>query len=874
MKASNNLCGAAVALWLVFPIKVSAQFYAPDTEYHDPVQRVFVVEAARVLAWLAGLHGTNLTEVTYQLTTKPSQTVWEIHWLDASRKPAKSAVVSYPAERLKAGPEFYRAVFKQLWMAGWSGLSPMTPKETRELFWRGAEGMGSSREEGLMAALHLLPKSRTSDWNWLPQLAGLLTHASLPTTADRLTLDPVILARGATWLAIAEQAGATSMDDLWTPVLFQAGRERMATEIWGKAHPVKLEKTTAQQAGWNIWLRKPTSKEVFLFATESTNFSMAMPMLAYDVLVNGTGQQLGDLITDLAGSRKQLSALHNYAPLFATRTSISGGHILNGGWAVFSRLEWLKLISAYEPTVTDYRDYASALQTATNTLSKKPAIKSDRDASLIGFMEMAALLRLAHKEGLGMLTPTAVVTARDILNYGWEMTGLQMGSRYSFVAHRWGIPEQGETIFKITTGELDGLMPFFKSSKNAKLYNYAESLLRLQMVDGFFRRVGYNDSPFGSNLSQQERARLLVKRCWLRPRDFEWQARNLWDGEAIGEIPDLADALHDHGGSLATVEILNYLDSLKKEVLQKIPRGAEMMNLFAESLPQPSQLYVRCVYTRKFQGLHNFERAQEVEKIYWRNPDSGLEDRVFRNYVVAGAFESARRFYTQARRNLIDPVSFSNNMGKTAYVTGYCLKDPAMRKMALDDSASGSFSDMTMHVWDAAVQDNSNELEQGVRDLIERYESNKGSDSAAKRLMKFLPLLPAVRDPNNRAHEEALRHFGKDDSWVVLRWIWIEKFKLKTNDAVTFLGGRESGLFQHVLICYLDQNKPAMLDALNQFFASRTYIDEKSALGNFLYYKLLNETSSHKDIDLKPANSLSLREAVLSKLKSTRQGKF
>ena len=28
-----------------------AQFYAPDTEFHDKAQRLFVVEATRILAW-------------------------------------------------------------------------------------------------------------------------------------------------------------------------------------------------------------------------------------------------------------------------------------------------------------------------------------------------------------------------------------------------------------------------------------------------------------------------------------------------------------------------------------------------------------------------------------------------------------------------------------------------------------------------------------------------------------------------------------------------------------------------------------------------------------------------------------------------------
>src|SRR5258707_15750814 len=90
-----------------------AQVYAPATEYHDPVQRVFVVEAARVLAWWNERGATNLMEVTYDVTTKADQsTVWEIRWLDRAGKTAKTATVSYASEALKSGPEFYRTVFK------------------------------------------------------------------------------------------------------------------------------------------------------------------------------------------------------------------------------------------------------------------------------------------------------------------------------------------------------------------------------------------------------------------------------------------------------------------------------------------------------------------------------------------------------------------------------------------------------------------------------------------------------------------------------------------------------------------------------------------------------------------------------------------
>lgn len=846
------------------------QFYAPDTEYHDPVQRVYVVEAARVLAWLADRHGTNFAEVTYHVTTKPDQTVsWEIHWLDQKGKDVKLATVTYTGDDLKKGPEFYRSIFKQLCLADGQGLMPLKAEEVRQRFWTGAAKMGRSREESLARVFQLLPREPGGDCGWQPELAGLLAHTTLPGTIDRVTLDWVILARSAAWLALVEQASSTKMDDLWSPILFQAGRERMAVELWNKSRPAKLEKATVQETGWNIWLRKPTSREVYLFAAPCTNLAMAMPMLVYDAAVNDSKRLLADLFPELVDSPQQAAAFHNYAPFMATGTSVSGGHILEGAWPVFARADWVKVLSAYKDSPCDYHGYTNLLQEAQKTAQINGKLETGQDPSLVGFRQIAPLLRLAHTEGVGPLSPTPAVTARDLLNYGWEMNGLQMGSRYSFVAYLWGVPELAKGIFETVTGELDGLMPFFRRPQDANIYNYDESLKRLQMVVGFFHRVGFSTPPFDSKVSQLETAHLFVKRWWLRPCDFEWQTRVLWDAGAIGEIPDLMNTLQTEGGALATVEVLQYLETLNNEALAKIPHAVDLKYQFAETLPQPTRLYVRCVYDRKFKTLGNLERGQEMEKLYWKNPDCGMEDRVFRNYAVSGAFKSAKRFYTQARTNIIDPVGFSNRLGLMVFVTAYLLNDEGMRQMVLEDSRSASFNDMCLHIWDAAIHDNSTELEQNVRALIERYETQKGPESRGRRLLEFLPLLPALRDPQHADHQKALQYFGRDDSWLVLRWLWIEKFNLKSHDAITFLGGRETDLCRHVLVCYLDRDEKALVDATNQFLASRDTVDEFSVLSSFLCRKLHHPTDSLEGPDLKPVDSRSIRQLVLSEVRKS-----
>jgi hypothetical protein len=848
-----------------------SQFYAPDTEYHDPVQRLFVVEAARVLAWWMDPSGTNLAEVTYSTTTKPDQsTVWEIRWLSGKGAPVKVGTISYDAAVLKQGPEFYRAVFKELWLKDWKNPPSLDIHETTEAFWRGAARMGVSREASLQAAQELIRgRDKTPERKWMPELAGLLTHASLPGYGVMTTLDRVILARGAAWLAFAEYLTSARLDALWAPVLFQAGRERPAAQLWQASVPTKMEQATSQQEGWNMWLRQPSSKDVFLFATGSNNVAMAMPMLAYDARVNGSGKTLAELMPIIVGSPGQLAALHNYAPLFATSTSISGGRILEGAWPVYSRRAWLDLLSAWSPAANDYSSYLKTLGEATNAVRKALEERPETDPSLVGVRELAPLLALAHTEGVGKLVPTPVATARDLLNYGWEQTGWQMGARYSFVRFRWGVPELAEPIYKIVTGNAEGLMPFFSRERDAKIQNYRECLKRLQLVEGLCHLVGFSTPPTDSDDETLEGARLFVKRAWMRPLDFDWQARALWDMNAITNIPELILSLHEQGGCFAASEALGYLAPLKREALRQVPQGAQLKYSLAESLPQPTVLKVKAMFDEKFRDMDNFSRGQEYERLYWQNPDAGLEGRVIHNYLASASFKSARRFYSQARANFEDPVAFSSGAGAELFVAGYCIDDAELRKQAMEDSSSGSYVDMAMHLWEAAIHDQSTELANGVNELVERYEDAKGADAPAKRLRKFLPLLPALRDPTHASRREALEFFGKDGSWTILRFIWIEKFKLPVQDAIVLLGGRENSPLNQVIIAYLEKDQRKALGALNQLIAAGSTRGEQDVLALCLYNRLHPVSPPHEEPDLKPAGATTIRQAVLEKLKSS-----
>jgi hypothetical protein len=449
------------------------------------------------------------------------------------------------------------------------------------------------------------------------------------------------------------------------------------------------------------------------------------------------------------------------------------------------------------------------------------------------------------------------------------MTGLQVGGRYHFVRDRWGIRDEADKIMRTVRSDVEGLSSFFLTERETDIANYQEGLKRLELLDHSFPSLGADLGPNGSDVAKLEFGRLFVRRAWLRPQFFGSQANRLLAGRAFSEISDLAEALSGEGGTLASVLVLQYLDGLTAQRLNVIPRAEDLMHSLAETLPQPTELYVKVVQERRFRGLNNFARGQELERLYWQSPESGLEARIFRNYALVGAYESARRFFAQIRSNLVDPVKVSNGLGKEVYMLGYCTQDKALREEALKASSSGSLSDLMLQIWEAAMGDRSKDLAQLVDDLIERYETNQGQNSQGRRLQRFLPLLPALRDPRHPSREAALGHFGPDQEWIVLRWIWIEQFKIPVADAIRLLGGRENDHFRNVLIAYLDRDEVKTLAALNSFSRAKRGSDEKTLLAAHLYRKLRPVPVPGEQIDLKPAGAKSIREAVHEKLRSS-----
>lgn len=160
MKLRFVLLLGGVLAALVSPA-ARAQFYSPDTEFHDRTQRHFPVELARVLAWrqnaanAANPAHSAIAEVTYEVgISGAGKTMWKIHWLDAAGKSIRDFEVDYDEAALTSGPEFYRSVSRSM-MARKKGS--MKAEDLSAGFWQGADSAGPSRAESLQAAFAIDP---------------------------------------------------------------------------------------------------------------------------------------------------------------------------------------------------------------------------------------------------------------------------------------------------------------------------------------------------------------------------------------------------------------------------------------------------------------------------------------------------------------------------------------------------------------------------------------------------------------------------------------------------------------------------------------------------------------------------------------------
>ena len=491
----------AAGWFMVLPAR--SQFYTPETDFHDPSQRRFPVEAARVLAWNRNLDGAGIADVDFRLeTTAEHETVWSIEWRDSAHRVLRKATVRYREEALLTGPAWYRGVWRQLTGADWS--APARPGgDLAGAFWRGVEGAGIARMEGFTSAfqqLSTVPRPAATD---AAMLAGSLTQAALPTVDMVLSLDSVVLARAAAWLCAAEQwAGADRVAE-WAPILALAGREALAREAWLGIDKT-LRESSAATRFWDVFIRLPLAPEALPFIARPENRLYAAPLFS---AYSDIELEFGNLFAEIAPKlypKETWERTYDYA-------SVLNFHTQNG-WPVASTLpgrmfrEWILFLRGMAPAPGDAE--------GTQDLARRAKDYEVKGAKVPG-PELVQLLNDGVEQCKGPLVPVAVVTVRDILGYGWELGGIQMSTLY---AKYCGFAGQTQTLKRMEENWFAQIAgwPAFSQSLASPPFEPLADTTRYESTMSTHVAALLIERPPKSWLGGSANASVYLRRRWLR----------------------------------------------------------------------------------------------------------------------------------------------------------------------------------------------------------------------------------------------------------------------------------------------------------------------------------------------------------------------
>lgn len=849
-----------------------SQVYAPDTQFHDRAQRHFVVELARILAWRENQGNPDkpkVAEITYDVSiSNARQTTWNVHWLDSAGLVVRDWKVAYP-EALLTSAAFYKTVSDSMFaVAPPSWPDTLSKADVGKEYWAGADLAGFSRAESLRAAFAITPTSRAS----ATRLAGLLAHAAVPGIDASVSLDCVLLARAAAWLCIA---GANSESDsaLWAPILFLSGRETAASAAW-KMSPPTVENDTTRW--WRFMLSRPKCRAAFEFCAEPANKKMAVPTLVYYGRLLALGETVSEVIRTIYDTDEQIGQFHDYAHFFQS-SGVGAGRMLEGAWPALSRAAWVRCMRAFQPEALDFKQWKEELKGIGTTSAEDPD-----DASLTGLGAAAPLINLGFTEGVGKATPVAAVTARDLLNFGWEMCGLQMGARWRFVKDFWGVRDLSDAIAKATLASIDGSegvlheFPYgYQPSHPPETWQFIvrerlTNFARLQEVDGAEGEWVVPFKVFSKNKAENSLA--WITGCWLRPSHILDQGRELYFSGRRKDIAPLLRRQRAEGGPLTDEAEISFFENALTPVGTTQCPGTDALRLdLIASQAEPSGRQIAITWDLSH-TTPPLEKAQSLEKIFWQRPGGDLPfESIFSLYVKANAYEAAKRFYGQAEEFIDEDVRFSNGMGPRRFTLALLQDDEPAMQEALKASATGSFTDMVLEMMRSVAQEDFSQLERQVNECLDRYpeadEQKRKHLDYMSALKGFLPLIPALLAPENPQHATALDYFAKWPQWPTLQWLLIQQAKLPVEEAVRFLGGKGTDPQRRMLVACLLKDKDLFTKTYDEFEVQHTlhWTTMAYMLIHYVRNELLDMPKPAAQPDLKPPEVESPWQAFLER---------
>ena len=779
-----------IAGWLMV-IPARSQFYAPETDFHDPGQRRFPVEAARVLAWNRNLDGAGIADVNFRLEKTPErESVWSIEWRDATGSVLRKATVKYREEALLTGPAWYRGVWMQLTGKDWS--APVSSAgDFAGAFWRGVESAGISRIEGLAAAFQHLsttPRPAATD---AAMLAGTLTQTALPMLGHLVTLDSVILARAAAWLCAAEQwSGADRLVE-WAPILALSGRAAASREAWLGSDKT-LKETSAATRFWDVFIRMPLAPESLPFIARPENRLYAAPLFS---AYSDIDPDYGDLFTVIGPKlfpKHVWERLYDYAP--------SLNHHTHNRWPVAGDLpshgfrEWIALLRGLAPVPGDAQGTQEVAREAKDFEGSAKAALSPA---------VVRLLNDGVDQGAGPLVPVAIATVRDVLGFGWEFGGIQIGAMHTHISILSGQSQTAGKMEEKWFQTIQGWAPF---TQNLDLppFKPLEDAVRYDSIMQGNVALWLNENPPKSWTGREDSASIYLRRRWLmdphRAVDFL-----LTHNGARPLAADLIRRCIREGGQrdlgvLATIEKSRSHEALWDEVVDEFDLREDLARAVPASISGAHTLI-----EKKFaDGSDPFGHAQALERLNWKHGIAVVPEMVFLNYVRANALDSARRFYDRWYDSVLDRSEFEDKLGAASFSLALIENDEARLKQSLAHCAPtfGHLPEIATALLLDDLVEARKQIDAAIKQVprgisVQRYEA----------LRDYLPLIPALNDPERGDHARAVDPFPTAPWFLLVQCVLLNKAHLSVAEAERFLTAGGDDAHHRIVIAALRKDR-------------------------------------------------------------------
>lgn len=754
-----------------------AQRYLPHVIMHDPAQRLFPVEAARVMAWMMNQKASKTSEVRGRIESQQDGgATWTLTWHSANGDEMARSVVTYDAGTLDSGAAHFRQGWRQM-AAGFGFAATANPEKLETVaaaFWKGFSG-----ELSRMTAVTSLEK-----WSGLEQapekavqaaeLAGRLARVARPMLAGTCTLDHVCLSRAAAWLCHAESVAGVELPREWAVLSYLAGREIPASKAW------KAAKVTArdQLPAWRWFDAVLTSYPMTLrdmcklAAKPGMRDEGLLFMLGHARMESGQVQALSNVMSLLY--RESLPRHADTVQVLMDRFTFT---TLRPACFMLGQVqlqEWLQAMSGQlqpggDDIVNQVAEQAEPLVEELRRLTDLNEVVKRAG----GMITLAA----GHRP---LMRPLASVSADDLMVHGWEITLVNWRQIYDFLDTQLGVPQEAAKFAEAVKKHAPSLEFAMQrlDTKEAREAKKPTSWLEYLDEESLHRALadeyGKPDPKTGKRLRFQGP---LLHNFYMRGNGAyrHWLLAH-GSPALLAYGTRRAAKLVEQGGENSIAQALRFIqwqtstpESLERLTDNELPILARLEEACPNAFFIQRRMLLRRLENEKADDL---TRAAALEKSYWQAPGYNDVGLVMEHYLAGNAPSAAIRFYQQAREIGGDSVYFSNIEAPMRWALAWWQKDATAMQGAAQDSPSYSARDLEKQAIHEFCQPGHGKAAEIIRAYAERY---GGTGSSTAWLGEMLPLFEALKKPDDPKHEEAWKVLLQGDAHAHLQFILLRQ---------------------------------------------------------------------------------------------------